>query len=611
MMKKWIALLAAVTLVLTSVVCGVSVLAADTKATYIDNSSLLPKYVDDDQVVLEDSGGGLMSPDWVKTLMIAEINPMFASPSQNLDGLSEVLNHYAEAGINALWVTPPYDTGDGLGHYGHWGPHTISPLLTGTEDYAEGWKRFKAFVDEAHSKNIRIFVEAVTWGCALDAPMYEEHPEWFTGPSNWGGWAYDWNNNEFREWFIEQYVWLTTEIGVDGFRCDLEPTVTGYEMWGEVRKRALERGEKIALFTETVNERLFPTYDFDEHSSDDETMWENWELYTEGVNIVDGVKEGLHLGSNFMQQTGEGGVSRFYTFRLSCHDSTDYHANGSLVNIGYQAILSPFISLWFCGEEFDNPLTAGGQGGIIYRNPLQLSALENKENRDFFEKVKALIRVRRTYSEIFDYYPTNHRESNICKVDVYGLETLQAYGRYADGKGVIVVPNNNVHDPDATMTVVVPFEDMGIGYNTKYRVTDLLTGKVIVEGSRSAVQDFAVKVPYDEVGTYLVEAVGKEMQAPTTATTTTTVDTNDWVDTDTTTVTEGTTTTTVEETTTTVEEVTTTVAEGTTTTSKDSQGSTKPAEDNRPVVWPFIAGGAVLLVVIVAIGIVLSKKKKA
>ncbi|MBQ8684020.1 MAG: leucine-rich repeat protein [Clostridia bacterium] len=509
---KAIAVSLAVVLLITPLAASLPVLAKVEGTKTLNNADITPLYVEDAQVLLEDSGNGLMSPDWVKSLMIVEINPVFASPTQDLDGLTAVLDHYAEMGINCLWMTPPYDTTDGLGHYGNYGPHTISHLLTGTTDYAEGWARFKAFVDQAHAKNIRIILDTVTWGCAVDAPLYTEHPTWFTGRSNWGGWSYNWNNSEFREWFIQQHLFMVTEIGVDGFRCDLEPTVTGYEMFGEVRKRALATGEKIALFTECSNERTQPTYDFDEHASDDSTMWENWELFTETYNMVDCVKEGLSLGTLSQQQTGQGGTARFYSYRLSCHDSVDYHANGSLTNIGYQAILSPFIPIWFMGEEFDNPLTAGGQGGIIYRNPLDLKALNDPDKKDFYEKVKRLIRVRREYPEIFEYYPTNHRDSNICKVDVYGLETLQAYARYADGKGIIVVPNNNIHDAETPMTVVVPYEDMGLPENTLYRITDLLTGEVLREGSRSALQEFQATVPFDEVGVYLTEPVGTSLE---------------------------------------------------------------------------------------------------
>lgn len=346
--------------------------------------------------------------------------------------------------------------------------------------------------------------------------------EWIGGESSWGGWAYDWTNEEFKEWFINTNVKLVTDIGIDGFRCDCEPGTTGYDIFGEIRTRALKKGEKIAIFSENVCERLQPTYDFDEHQSDDDTCWTNWDMYIEKYNIVDAVKEGLSLGTKFMQQTGEAGTSRFYSYRLSCHDSTDYHANGSLTSIGYQAILSPFIPIWFMGEEYDNPLTAGGQGGIIYRNPLNLAAVNQTDNRAFYEQVKKLIRIRRQYPAIFNNFTKNHRDGNICKVDVYGLETLQAYARFADGKGVIVVPNNNVHDKTSPFTVAVPFAAMGIENNTQYRVTDLLTGKVIAKGNRTQVQDFKAAVAYDTVGVYLVEAVGDKLpDAPSVAATTT------------------------------------------------------------------------------------------
>ena len=47
--------------------------AAAEGSGYLDNSDLMPKYVDDAQVTLEDSGGGLQSPDWVKSMIIAEV----------------------------------------------------------------------------------------------------------------------------------------------------------------------------------------------------------------------------------------------------------------------------------------------------------------------------------------------------------------------------------------------------------------------------------------------------------------------------------------------------------------------------------------------------------
>ena len=617
-MRKLLAIVGACALLGTA---AVTVMAAGGQPAIIDNSDVIPRYVDDKDVKMEDSGGGLMSPDWVKTLVIAEVNPMFASPEGTLDGMIDVLDHYQEAGVNGLWLTPVYDNVDGLGHYANYGPHTIGHKLTGTTDYTEGWKKFKAFVDEAHKRNIRIFLDVVTWGTSYEAPLYKEEPDWFDGESSWGGWAFNWENSEFREWFINSLVWLTTNMGVDGFRGDCEPSVTGYDMFQAVRERALAAGEKIAIFTEGTNERLAPAYDFDEHVSDDDNMWKLYELYTETYNIVDAVKNGLGLGTSYMQATGESGTARFYSFLLSCHDNVDYHANGNVINLGYQGILSPFIPIWFMGEEFDNPLTAGGQGGIIVRNPLNLSTLKNAEQRDYFESIKKLIRIRRQYPEIFDYYPVNHKDSNICKVKVLGLETLQAYGRYAGNKGVLVVPNNNVHDKTSPFTVVVPFDEMGIGSNTQYVVTDLLTGKEVARGTRSQVSDFQAKVAYEEVGVYLVEAVGKTVATrptsqPTTPATTAPVITpgpggDNAEPSDTTEPTEEVTTTTTESTDPAeVTDPTGQPTEGPATTAP-TEDAYKPGDDSSPnLLWLYIVIGVVVCAGVVTAAVILVRKKK-
>ena len=135
------------------------------------------------------------------------------------------------------------------------------------------------------------------------------------------------------------------------------------------------------------------------------------------------------------------------------------------------------------------------------------SLLEQPENRAFYESVKEIIRIRRTYPEIFNYFPQNHRESNICEVEVVGLETLTGYARYMDGKGILVLPNNNVHDTTSPFTIRIPYEDMGIPESAVYKVTDLRTGKEIARGDRISLYDFQATVAYNDLGVYMVEAV--------------------------------------------------------------------------------------------------------
>ena len=509
--RSVISLLTAVAVGAAALLTPASAFAAET--TYIDNSDLVPKYVEDQYVTMEDSGGGLQSPDWVKSLVIAEVIISRATEEGTFQSAVKVLDHYQEMGVNGIWLTPFMDTSQGTGgHYGNFGPHTVDPTLTGKDSYEESWKVVKEFVDEAHKRNIRVFSDMVTWGVEWNAPLYTEKPTWFNGVSAWGGYNFNWSNEEFYNWFQQQLLFYVTDIGFDGFRCDCEPATTGYSMYREVREMALEKGQKIAIFTENTNERLEPAYDFDEHSSEDNT-WHMYDLYTEWYDIAESVKKGYGLGTTNLELWDEAGTARFYSFNTSCHDNR-YSVNGNMVNFAYQSLLAPFIPIFFMGEEFDNPQKGNS---TLFLTPLQLNLLDDPtgENRAFYERVKQMIRIRRLYPEIFEYFPENHRESNICSVEVVGLETLKGYARYTDGKGLLVIPNNNIHDTESAFTIRIPYDDMGMVNNTEYTVTNAITGEVVAKGDRISLYDFQAKVAYSDVGVFMVEPTGKKLAAMT------------------------------------------------------------------------------------------------
>ena len=145
------------------------------------------------------------------------------------------------------------------------------------------------------------------------------------------------------------------------------------------------------------------------------------------------------------------------------------------------------------GDEFGDESRVSGS--CIYFADVDFSLIDSDVNKAvFFEDFKKMMQIRREYAEIFEYFPENHRVSNICRVAVYGVDVeLTAYARYMDFEGIMVIPNN---DPDATgvMKVHVPLEEMEIdGYN-KYRITDLMTDTVIAEGSAEEIAEFTAIV---------------------------------------------------------------------------------------------------------------------
>ena len=507
-------------------------LAPTCGAAQIDNSALLPPVAPDAQVTLED-----FSPDWVKTLIMTQFRIETATEEGTFASAVRVLDHYAEMGVNGVWINPVYERppSERYNGYGNFGPHTLSPRLTGTGDIKEGYRVIRDFVRAAHARNIRVIFDIVAWGVHLDAPLFKERPEWFIRLESgefrqaWGGYLFEWENEEFRQWYFDQAARFIEETGADGFRVDLAPERAGYH-FRELRELLLRRGHKIMLMAELPSERR-GTYDLDQLGVNGWTEPPNHgnkEIFAEQKkrfgslhdstfffrkNMVDAIRTGTGIGRPQLQQQGEGGLFRFYTVSPLFHDGGRPFVQGSRVRFGY-LLFSPFIPVWWIGEEWNNPNDRGGLGGVMFFNIVNWSAMDVPENRAFFEDVKRMIRVRRQLPELFAHFPPSLRDANIAKVDSTrdGMPNpLQAYMRYAENKAVLVVPNHAAEPSASAFTVEIPWAEGGIEREGLFQVTDMMTGEVLLRKPAVELNSFEVRLPAEHLGVYLIERDGSRL----------------------------------------------------------------------------------------------------
>lgn len=477
----------------------------------VDNSALLNYEGDKNRLVSSWSDGLLKSPKWIDSLIMTEVRLDTASIGGTFDESRELLDFYAETGVNGIWLTPVYDRGTEGNGYSNYGPHTLDPVFTGTDDYAEGWKKLADFVNYAHSKGIYIFFDIITWGVVWNAPLIKEHPDWFNGEA-WGNAAFDWSNQELRKWFTDTLVNNILVTDADGYRCDCEPNYTGYDIYGNVRQRLADKGKYIAIISEDTSTRK-SVYDFEQDGVLDYASMDRGTLYSSPVNfftdgylnIVDSVKNGEGIGSyNRDGKKLKRGKSRYYTNCITNHDYQRRNVCGNRLKIGYSAILAPFIPIWYMGDEFN----VSSVPAVQYDIPVDFSEREKTSNAFFLEDVKKMIEIRKKYGDIFEHWTNSHRNSNICEVKVKGMDSLQNYARYADNKAVLVIANN---DADTIIgTVKIPFAKCEIGGYKSYTVTDLMTGRVLLEGTKDEVDSFTAFVPYQYEGIYLVEGSDKK-----------------------------------------------------------------------------------------------------
>ena len=489
--------------------------AGDYTYTYaedkIDNSSLL-SYEGGDKTVLapSDDKGKLMTPAWLDTAVMVELRIDTASIGGTFKDSYDLIDFYAEAGVNVLGLAPVYERGAGGNGYGNIGLHRIEPWLTGTQDQEAGWNELRKFVDYAHSKGVYILLDIITWGTMYASPLIQEHPDWYNGEA-WGNAAFNWQNAEFKEWFISNAVANLEKTGADGYRCDCEPFTAGYAVYEAIRTRCNEKGIYPVIMSEDGGRRE-SSFDCEQDGVLLYSAMTRGQLYQNPVNFfVDGymdivyaTQKGRGLGSAELQGNRRiMGTFRYYTNCITNHDYQARNVNGNRLKIGYAAIYAPYIPLGYMGDEFGVTME---RKAVLYDVGVNYGAVGTDDTQTlFFEDVKQMIAIRRSNPDLFARWPLNHRDSNIEEVKAEGLSVLQNYCRFAGNKMIIVLGNNEPEN-DGICKVTVPFDKLDKTYNN-YKVTDMLTGQVVAVGHAETVDHFSAIVPYQYCGVYMVEGI--------------------------------------------------------------------------------------------------------
>jgi hypothetical protein len=147
-------------------------------------------------------------------------------------------------------------------------------------------------------------------------------------------------------------------------------------------------------------------------------------------------------------------------------------------------------------------------GNILYWNHIDWKAKEEPANAAFFEDVKRVLRVRRSFPEIFEYFADSLRHANIAKIDSTrdgAPNPLQAYMRYADGKAVLVVPNYESTTPASTYRIKTFSDQWGQDQKGTVRLTNLMTGEVLGTKPWAELREFEATIEAESLGVFLLE----------------------------------------------------------------------------------------------------------
>lgn len=181
-------------------------------------------------------------PDWSRNAVIYEVNVRQFTDSGTITAFDAQLPRLKELGVDILWFMPIYPISEKnrkgeLGSY-----YAVKDYKAFNPEFGT-LEQFKATVKKAHDLGMKVILDWVPNHSGCDNAWVEEHPDWYAkdslgnmfGPYDWTDvYKFDYSNPEMRAAMVDAFKFWLTEVGVDGFRCDVAMEVP-VDFWDETR----------------------------------------------------------------------------------------------------------------------------------------------------------------------------------------------------------------------------------------------------------------------------------------------------------------------------------------------------------------------------------------
>ncbi|MDE6555491.1 MAG: alpha-amylase [Duncaniella sp.] len=181
-------------------------------------------------------------PEWSRNAVIYEVNLRQYSDRGTVDAFASELPRLKDLGVDILWMMPihPISKQDRKGTLGSY--YSVADYTAFNPEFGT-IEQFKSMVDKAHEQGMKVILDWVPNHSGRDNKWVTEHPDWYEKDSlgnmmgiyDWTDvYVFDYSNPEMRKGMIDAMKFWLTEVGVDGFRCDVAMEVPT-DFWDEAR----------------------------------------------------------------------------------------------------------------------------------------------------------------------------------------------------------------------------------------------------------------------------------------------------------------------------------------------------------------------------------------
>ncbi len=430
-------------------------------------------------------------PEWSRNAVIYEVNFRQYSDDGKVTSFAEQLPRLKDLGVDILWMMPVHpiskqDRKGTLGSYYAVADYTAFNPEFGTID------EFKETVKKAHDQGMKVILDWVPNHSGRDNKWVTEHPDWYEkdslgnmkGVYDWTDvYVFDYSNPEMRKGMIDAMKFWLTEVGVDGFRCDVAMEVPT-DFWDEARPQLEAAKPDLFMLAEASVPEL------QENGFDMGYNWPMKDLFSE-IAATSG---------QYSFKGKDGKVKEFpekhatAIYDLLSEQATDYPKDTYLMNM----VTNHDLNSWE-GTEFDRLGNLTNAFAVLSYTlpgmPMMYTGQETGMNRafEFFEKDKAPQWEPRN-----DYFTFYQKLNNL-------KHTQQALAAGIDGGEIISYETTSPdllifsREKDASKVLVM------VNLGNEEKAVELLGDKPNVGGMKDYFRDEPADIPASlEAGEYLV-----------------------------------------------------------------------------------------------------------
>ncbi len=214
------------------------------------------------------------SPDWLRSAVVYEIFPRNFSSEGDLNAITSRLDELKDLGVDILWLMPIQPIGEKMKKGLIGSPFAVRDFYAINPDYGTT-NDFKRLVEEAHKRNMKVILDMVAGQTAWDSVLMAR-PEFYLKGTNgaiippvpdWTDVAgLNYANPEVRHYMIEMMKYWLRDYSVDGFRCDVAPTVP-LDFWETARTELETINPQVIILADAGNKPALLAKAFDVDSS--------------------------------------------------------------------------------------------------------------------------------------------------------------------------------------------------------------------------------------------------------------------------------------------------------------------------------------------------------